>query len=284
MSGLQTATAVAVTMGIACSVLSVFVVLRRWAFIGEGIAHAGFGGAGVAWVLALLVPSGVLFHSPAGIYLTAAVFCLGVGLAIAAVTRRPDVHPDTAIGIFLVTSLAWGFTASHIFARVRGVLSPPEFGEYLFGQMGALTPGYAVAAAAICMAVLLVVFLMAKEILAYTWDPQLAELSGVRSGVVHYSLIFMLAVLIVIGMRMMGSVLITALLVLPGATALLLSRRLRTVLVISIAVGVIGALAGPLLHSRFRYIPEGPLIVLALVAQFVIAWLWRRLTPARGIE
>src|SRR3954463_12785008 len=106
----------ACSMAVACATLSVFVVTRRWAFIGEGIAHSGFGGAGTAWMLALLFPaldSPELNWLP---YCGVIVFCLLTGLAIGAVTRGDRTGSDTAIGIFMVASIAWGFVAQSAYA------------------------------------------------------------------------------------------------------------------------------------------------------------------------
>ena len=274
MTGLATAMIVAGAMGAACAALSVFVVLRRWAFIGEGIAHAGFGGAGTAWMLSLLVSAS--FMHPAAVYAVAVAFCFAVATGIAIVTRRQQVHTDTAIGIFLVASLAWGFVAYGIYRHVRQGLDPTAWGDYLLGQMTLLTPQFAVAAVLTSAVVLLTLGALNKEIIAYCFDPNLAEVSGVRVGFVHYLLVLLVTLMIIIGMRLMGSLLITALLVLPGATALLLARRFGSVMACSIGVGLIGALAGPLINDRWRFIPEGPAIVLALVVQFVVAYLWRR--------
>jgi ABC-type Mn2+/Zn2+ transport system permease subunit len=276
MIGLEGALVAASAMGIACAILSVFVVLRRWAFIGEGIAHAGFGGAGTAWVLSLLLPSAALLQTQAGIYLVAVAFCLAVGLGIAAVTRRQQVYPDTAIGIFLVTSLAWGFIAHGMYTNAKQGVAPPGWGDLLMGHMRLLPPQYVLAAMLICAVVVLVAVALGKEIVYYCFDPGLAEVSGVRVGFVHYLLMVLLTIAIVMGMRMMGSLLVTALLVLPGATGLLVSRRMSVVVGAAIAVGLIGAVAGTLINAAWPCIPEGPAIVLALVAQFAGAYLWRR--------
>src|SRR4029450_11740027 len=109
MIGIALVTACA--LAAACAVLSVLVVLRRWAFIGEGIAHAGFGGAGTAWALSLLFPAAAWLHHSAAIQAIAVLFFLAVALAIGFVPRHGDVDVNTAIGIFLVASLAWGFVA-----------------------------------------------------------------------------------------------------------------------------------------------------------------------------
>src|SRR5688572_17420928 len=104
---------VATAIAVACAVLSVFVVARRWAFIGEGISHSGFGGAGTAWLLALAFPAA--FDRSWMPYAGVVVFSLGTALAIGYLTRRQRVDSDTAIGIFLVASLAWGFLAQQVY-------------------------------------------------------------------------------------------------------------------------------------------------------------------------
>src|SRR5688572_18550449 len=93
----------AAALACACAVLSVVVVLRRWAFVGEGIGHSGLGGAGTAWVLALLFPA---LDSPGVTYAFVVLFCLLTALAVGRVARSRRVNADAAIGIFLVASLA----------------------------------------------------------------------------------------------------------------------------------------------------------------------------------
>src|SRR5688572_22897848 len=88
----------AAAMAVACATLSVFVVSRRWAFIGEGISHSGFGGAGTAWMLALALPGSVM-EQPWVPYCGVVVFSLGAALAIGYLTRGRAIHSDTAIGI-----------------------------------------------------------------------------------------------------------------------------------------------------------------------------------------
>jgi ABC-type Mn2+/Zn2+ transport system permease subunit len=251
--------------------LSVPVVLRRWAFIGEGIGHAAFGGAGTAWMLAVAFPALNNAWAP---YLTAVIFCTMTALAIGWVSRSERVNTDATIGIFLVASLAWGFLAQQVYTQ--HYRSSPQWLDYLFGQISELSGPSALAAVLLCAAVILTVIVLGKEILAYCFDPVTAHTSGVRAGFIHYLLMVLLALLIVIGMRVAGSVLMTALLVLPGATAMLLSRRLVGVMTIAIATGLIGAVAGLLINAQWRFLPVGPGIVLVLVAEFVIAYAMSR--------
>lgn len=253
----------------ACAVLSVIVVLRRWAFAGEGIGHSGLGGAGTAWLLALMIPA---LDQVWVTYLAVVIFCMVTALLIGRITRWRPVNSDAAVGVFLVASMAWGFLAQQIYVHRRGVW-PAAFETLYFGRMGDVSPRFALVAAAICGAVLIVIALLSKEIIAYCFDPLTAQTSGVRTSVIHDLLMVLLALVIVIGAPVMGSVLMVALLVLPGATALLLSQRLNRVITTSVIVALVGALVGVLTSRQWVFIPTGPAIVLALFVQFVIATL-----------
>ena len=277
LSPLSTALITAAALGVACALLSIIVVLRRWAFIGEGIAHAGFGGAGTAWLLALAFPTATWLAHSATIHASAVIFALLVALAIASVTRRGHVQVDTAIGIFLVASLAWGFIAFDIYRHRSGGQLPPDWDQYVIGRLSTLSIAHLIGAIVACVVVCATLALLWKEILAYCFDPELAEIAGVRVGFVHLVLLLLMTLTITIGTRLTGSLLIVALLVLPGATAMQLSRNMNRILLISIVTGVVGALAGPLLHHRYRFIPEGPAIVLTLVLLFTVAYATARL-------
>jgi ABC-type Mn2+/Zn2+ transport system permease subunit len=266
----------AAAMAVACATLSVFVVSRRWAFIGEGIAHSGFGGAGTAWMLALIFPA--LDTPDLGwiAYCGVTVFCLLSGLAIGALTRQGRTTSDTAIGIFMVASVAWGFVAQSAYSAHHGK-QPRGWETFLFGDFHAVEPLFALTSTVLCAAIVLAVWLLGKEIVAYCFDPATAEASGVRAGFVHYLLILLVTATIVIGSRVVGSVLVTALLVLPGATALRMSRRLIPAIGGAIGLGLLGAVAGVFLSQKVHYLPAGPAIVLVLFAAFLVTLLVRKL-------
>ncbi|CAA9395340.1 MAG: hypothetical protein AVDCRST_MAG64-1406, partial [uncultured Phycisphaerae bacterium] len=111
------------------------------------------------------------------------------------------------------------------------------------------------------------------------FDPATAEASGVHAGFVHYLLILLVTATIVIGSRVVGSILVTALLVLPGATSLAVSRRLSVAVGGAVGLGLVAAVAGVLASRHVPYLTTGPAIVLALFAAYVLAFLARRLRP-----
>lgn len=257
---------------VACSGLSVLVVARRWAFIGEGIAHAGFGGAGLAWVIMLIIPS--LMGAVWLPYLAIIIFCVLTALAIGYVSRSSRVSTDTAIGIFMVASLAFGFLAQQIFYQVTNGVNPPGFANILFGRFSGISPSYSYAAIAVSVAVIATLLALGKEFIYYSLDPMAAQASGVAAGFVHYLLMVLIALVVVIGIPITGSVLVTALLVLPGAIAGLVSRKLLPVLVIAVLVTVVAAVGGVLisLGPLPIHIPAGPAMVLMLFAVFILIY------------
>lgn len=273
----RNALVVALAMAIACGILSVFVVTRHWAFVGEGVSHSGFGGAGTAWLLAVFIPA---LDQPWVPYLSVVLFCVLTALGIALLTARERVATDTAVGIFLVATLAWGFVGQQIyFARTSKM--PVGFENILFGRQLVVPDTYALLAVLLGAAVVLVVAALGKEIVAYSFDPLLARTSGVRTGLIHYLLISMIAVTVALSIPMMGSVMVTALLVLPGAAALLLSARLPTVIGLSLVVALVGAAGGIAVHQAWKVLPTGPAIVLVLVGQLLLALLVRQARNVR---
>jgi ABC-type Mn2+/Zn2+ transport system permease subunit len=257
------------TMAIACAVLSVFVVARRWAFIGEGISHSGFGGAGAAWLIMLASPA--LAQQPWVPMAAVFVFCMGTALAIGYMSRENRVAGDAAIGIFLVASLAFGFLARHVFVHARGV-EPSGFNELLFGQINVIEPPRAIASVLVSLAVLVVLAGLGKEILSYCFDPQMAQASGVRTGLIHYLLMILIAVTVIVGMPIIGSPLVTALLVLPAVTATQVTQRLSHVFALAVGSAIAAVVAGVIVHGHWPFIPVGPAVVLALFVLFIASY------------
>ncbi|QOV89155.1 metal ABC transporter permease [Humisphaera borealis] len=275
MTSLAAALICASALSVACAALSVFVVSRRWAFIGEGIAHSGFGGAGTAWMLALIFPA---LDGPEMQWLPycgVIVFALLSALAIGAVTRHGMAESDTAIGIFMVASVAWGFIAREAYMFYRKA-QPHGWQSFFFGEFRDVDMTFAITSTLLCLAVIATVWLMGKEIFAYCFDPETAEASGVRAGFVHYLMILLVTATIVIGSRIVGSILVTALLVLPGATSLAISRRLSVAVGGSVALALVAAIAGVLISRQVQFLTTGPAIVLILFAVFVVVFVGKR--------
>lgn len=261
----------------ACSLFSVLIVVKRLAFIGQGITHAGFGGVGLASFLALsgLARDAVVF-----------VFCMLTGFAIGYLSRNRRLKSDTAIGIMLVATMGLGFlldqarlhiTSGWYRSLIGGrALEPTLWHDLLFGSIAFIrTPDMwlCIVSAVVVIAVLASLF---KEIVFYAFDEQVCQVYGIPATTLHYLMLGVLAALIVVTMKLVGLLLVTAFLIVPGATALMLSRRLKTVLILSVIVGEVGMIGGYLLAmATFKAdLAPGPFIVLVLAAEFALAFIW----------
>jgi ABC-type Mn2+/Zn2+ transport system permease subunit len=193
-------------------------------------------------------------------------------------SRGDRVAGDAAIGIFLVASLAFGFLARHVYLHVRGK-DPTAFEQLLFGLTNVIDPPRAIATVLVSVAVLVTLAGLGKEILSYCFDPQMAQASGVRVGFIHYLLMVLIAVTVIVGMPIIGSPLVTALLVLPAVTATQLTQRLRTVFAVAVATALVAVVAGVVVHARWPFIPVGPAVVLALFLIFLASYVVGRARP-----
>lgn len=258
-----------------CGLLSVLVVLQRLAFIGQGVSHAAFGGAGLAAVLGGV--SAPLASTPAQFAVVSA-YCLAAALTIGLLSRRAKgaagMEADTAIGIVLVGSMALGAVL------MRVAKSRQSWDSFLFGSIVGVGWSDALIALGVLLAILLTLWLSARPLLFWAFDPPVAEAFGVRTRRVHLVLMGALALATVTAMKLAGVVLATALLIIPGAVALRLSRRLVPVVLLALGSALLGVALGLVASFELDWVP-GPSIVLALGTQFALAPLLARALGAR---
>jgi ABC-type Mn2+/Zn2+ transport system permease subunit len=264
--------AVAGAVGIAAAVLSVFVVLRKWAYLGDGISHAGFGGVGTAVLISLAFPS---LNDGTPIYLIASVFALATAGGIAWASRKKGVSGDVAIGIFVAAALAWGFVAFSIHDHLARAGSAAGNGngweDYLLGDLGHISTITMLLGIVLSAGVVIIIAALHRQITLYCFDPVLAEVTGVPVAFVHYLLIMLVGLVIVIGMRLIGNLLIPAMLVLPGAIGLALCRRLRAVILSAVGASLIATFIGFSATRHWPFLRPGPAITMALFLEFLVA-------------
>jgi ABC-type Mn2+/Zn2+ transport system permease subunit len=265
-----------VALAVMCSLLSVLVVLKRMAFIGQGISHAAFGGIGIAVALGVAGSS-----SPRDAFLTfliVLVFCLGSGVLIAALTgrggqpspRSAGKEPDTIIGVVLVGAMSLGAVLLHLFST-RAV----SWETFLFGDILSVGVFDAVLAWVLALATIAVLFLTRRKLIFWAFDGATARAMGVPDRLMQLLLLLLLSLATVTAMKLAGVVLATALLVLPGATALRCSGKLSTVLLLSGVFSIVGVLGGIVLSFERDWLP-GASIVLLMCTFYIAALLIRR--------
>lgn len=256
-----------------CSLLSVIVVLKRMAFVGQGVSHAGFGGVGLAAALGFGASSPAMFA-------IVLVFCLGSAFLIATLSRRRGTEPDTAIGIVLVGAMALGSVLLHVAHQMHPADRVPGWEGVLFGSI--LFSGWpeAIWSAVVAAIIVSLAAWFRRPVMAWAFDESGAEAMGVRVGLVRVLVLTLVTLAIVVAMRVVGVVLATAMLVLPAATALALTDRWRPTLWMSVLVGTVGSAIGMVVSFEADW-PPGAAVVLALCTLYALARA-RDLLPARA--
>lgn len=256
--------------------LSWLVVVKRLSFIGQGVSHSAFGGVGIALVL------GLSSASLGGGLATMAIvlaFSLVAAFGIALLSGTESSRADTAIGIVLSVTMAIGFLLYHIaegLAAKSGNPPPPALEQILFGSITLINSLDLAMAVGTCALVLALLWVKRHAVLFWMFDESAAPAFGVPIGRVRMLVMALLSLMVVVTMKLAGVVLVTAVLVLPGALALQLTDRLRPTIVLSIVAAVIASVIGIVTAFELDLQP-GPTIVLALGLMYLCTWLPRRL-------
>lgn len=257
----------AAAIALICGSLSVFVVLRRLAFIGHGVSHAAFGGVGLAAVLGLTAAGPT---STAGYLAVVGGFCIAAAVIIALVSARSRLREDTVIGVALVGSMALGALLLQLHVRRGGSGAGASLEASLFGSILSVGPADAAAAWVVALLIGAAVFLYRRPLIFWAFDEPAAEACGVNPLRTRLILMVLLGVAIVAAMKLAGVLLATALLVMPGAIALRLSSRLAAVFTLSMAAGLVGVIGGLVLSLEADW-PPGPSVVVVLVGLMLAA-------------
>jgi len=245
---------VATIAGALCGLLGVFVVLRGMSYIGHGLSHSVFGGAAASAVM------GVNYFVGAGIW--------GVtsGIIIGRIARRRLIGADAAIGVVTTASFAIGLALLNRYGQAKKSFEAVLFGSVLGVETADI---YAVSIVAILTAVL--VFGLYRHLLFATFDPEVAQVSGVKVSWVEALLMGMLSLTILVTMRVIGTLLISALLVIPASVARMLTNSFSRMLWISPLVGATSAFIGMNLAYHLDTSASATIILVGTL-QFIVVY------------
>jgi manganese/iron transport system permease protein len=249
-------------VGIICSVMGTYVVLRGMAFLGDAMAHAILPGVAIAFLLHgnLLV----------GAIVAAVIVALSIGLF----SKGGMVKEDTAIGVLFAAALSLGV------ALISSIQTyAVDLSHILFGNVLGVGPADLWLTLGLGALVLLTVGLLYKQFMVISFDPILAATLRLKADLLRNVMLVLLALTVVISLQTVGVGLAAAMLVTPAATAYLLARRLWPMMVISAAIGAFSSLAG-LYLSFYLNIVSGSAIVLTATAIFLAVFLFH---PRQGI-
>jgi manganese/iron transport system permease protein len=258
---MQRALVAGILVGILCSVIGCYVILRSMAFLGDALAHAILPGIAIAYLL------------NGNLTLGALVAAILVALGIGQISKQGTIREDSAIGILFTAALALGVA---LISSIRTYAV--DLSHILFGDILGIGAGDLMLTAITGILILAVVFLFYKQFLVISFDPVLAATLRWPAELIRNGLLILLALTIVVSMQTVGVGLVAAMLVTPPATAYLLTRRLPAMMAISALIGILSAILG-LYISYYANIVSGPAIVLTATGFFLTAYLF---SPDKG--
>jgi ABC-type Mn2+/Zn2+ transport system permease subunit len=245
-------------VGTTCSLLGVYVVLRRLAFLGDAVAHTTLPGLVIAYL------------NRWNLLLGALVAALVTALGIGCLSRRERLREDTAIGVLFSGMFALGIVL------ISGTKSYRDFSHILFGNILGVTTGDLVGILLVGLVVVGTLLAFHKELVLTSVDPLHAQVIGLSADKIRYLLLISLAMSVVTAIQAVGVVLTTALLVTPAATASLLTKRLQRMFGLAVLFSAIGTVSG-LYASFYLGVSSGGAIVLACTLLFGVVFIVRSL-------
>ena len=253
----QRAFVVGILVALCSSLLGVTLVLKRFSFIGDGLSHVAFGAMSVAAVLNLT--NNMYLVLP--VTVVAAILLLRTG-------KNTKIQGDAAVAMISVASLALGYLIMNIFKpsnNLSGDVCTTLFGSY---SILTLTPGEVWLCVGLSLAVIAVFFIFYNKIFAVTFDEAFAQAVGTHASVYNLVIAIIIAVIIVLAMNLVGSLLISALVIFPALSAMRVFKSFKSVTICSVIISVTCALAG-LLISVPAGTPVGSTIVAADLLAFI---------------
>lgn len=248
---------VSVLVGVMCPILGAYVVTRGRAFMGDALAHSVLPGMVVAFLLGI---SPFFAAVPAGIV---------VAVLMGVVSRRTGISEDTSIGIVFAGMFALGLV---MLSRATNIKINIE--DLLLGQVLGVSQTDVYVSIALTVLVLIGLYTFHRQLVYTTFDEIGASVIGIRTDLVEYVLLALLALVIVIGIQAAGIVLVMAMLITPAATAYLLVKRFVDMMLIGAAVGAASAVIG-LYLSFYADLPSGPAMALLATLIFGITAVFR---------
>lgn len=258
---IQRALLVAAVTAVTAGVLSCWLVLIGWSLMGDAVSHAVLPGVVVSYILGWPFAVGAL---------VAALLAVS---AVGTVGRRTTLKGDTTIGVVFTALFALGLVL------VSATPAGTNLQEILFGNLLGIPHDSLVQVLVFGGVALVVMLVMRRSITAWAFDPEHARIVGMPVGLIRWTVMVCLALVVVASMQAVGVILVVAMLITPGATAYLLTRRIGRMMLIAPAVALVSSVAG-IWVSFFTDVSTGGMIVLVQAGFFLTAYL---LAPREGL-
>ena len=259
-------------LGLCCGLMGTFLVVRKLSMMGDALSHAVLPGVALGFLWTMT-------KNPVAIFIGAVAAALLGAVTVEWIRSTTKHREDAALGFVLSSFFGAGIV---LFTMTQSLPGGSKSGldGFMFGQAAALGPGDVLLLAAVTILALGAVIFFHKEYVLVSFDEGFARSLGWRVRIYHYSLMLLLAFAIVSALQAVGVVLVSAMLVIPAATAFLLTNRMATMLTLSAVFGVLAGGAGAFFSFTGRSLPTGPFMVLAAAVLFALALLF---APRHGV-
>ena len=236
-----------IAIAILCSVIGLFLVLRRYSLFGDAIAHSSFGG----------IALGLL----AGVYPLWTAYGVSIisALIITKIKDRYNISGDASIAVLLSSGIAAGL----VIISFSGGFTIDIF-SFLFGSILLVSINDTVLILALTGVILIVILLLYRQILYSTFNEEQAKVSGVPVEKINYLIIFMAGITVVTSIQLVGVLLISALFVIPNITAIMYGKGFKQTAIISISFSVFSVLSGILISYIFDITPAGTIVLFSI--------------------
>lgn len=246
-------------VAIVCSALGLFLVLRKMSLIGDGLSHVSFGAIALG-----------LFFGLYPFYVAVPVVMIA-SILILKISEKAKVYGDAAIGIVSAVGIAGGV----ILASVSKGFNVDLF-SYLFGNILAISTTEVILSVVLSFVVLAVIYFFYWDLFSATFDEEYAKTTGVKTNFINTLLTLLTAVTVVLSVKMVGIMLVSALLILPAVTALQFAKGFKTAMIIASFVSLISVLLG-ITFSFFLDLPTGATIVIINAIFFGLSLLYKKI-------
>lgn len=245
----------AILIAIVCALLSCFLVLKGWSLIGDAISHAILPGIAFAYLLGIPLIIGAF---------TAGLFC---SFATGFIKNNSRIKEDTVMGIIFSGMFAIGLV------MISKIPTNIHLSHILFGNLLGITHNEFIFTAIISVIISGILLVKTKDFILFCFDPTQARVIGLPVTVLHYLLLSMLSLAIITTLQAAGIVLVIAMLIAPGITAFLLTKRLEWMLLISVCASIIASIMGTILSYHLDS-DTGPTIVIIQAILFILAYIF----------
>lgn len=241
-----------------CALIGVFVVIRKMSFFAHAVSHASLAGVAVAYL------------TNSNPFLGAIGVGLLTGLGVSYFVERSSLFTDTVIGILLPFSMSIGLI---LVSFVQGY--KPDLMSYLFGDILSTSKFDIILIIFISIPILIAVFLLLKIFVLVAVDRDFAKIRGHNVSAIDYIFMAILSLIVLISTKIVGIILVSALVVIPPATALNVSKNMKETFIYSVVFGVFGTILGIIASYAFN-LPTGPAIVFVISVLFLISLLFKK--------